>query len=83
MGFKIIKDNVHTKEDNYTLVGNEYNDYEGGKHKFRLLDDDGGIYIYGVSDDDSDFEPLDYFMPMYGCTEIQYRNEVTKEYVIL
>ena len=43
-------------------------------YKFRLLDDDGIIYAYGYSDDDSSFEPLDYYMPIYGCTTIEYKN---------
>lgn len=44
--------------------------------KFRVLDDDGIIYAYGVSTDcDSEeaFEPLDeWAMPSLGATEIQY-----------
>lgn len=52
-------------------------------YKFRLLDDDGEIYAYGVSTDDSDFDPLDAYMYVYGCTEIQYRNLKTKEYETL
>lgn len=53
---------------------------EGLNYKFRLLDDDGIIYAYGYSDDkDSEkaFEPLDRYMPDYGCTEIQYKNPDT------
>jgi len=47
-------------------------------HKFRLLDDDGNIYGYGqASENDTEaaFEPLDYYLPRYGCTEIQYYND--------
>ena len=46
-------------------------------HKFRLLDDDGVIYLYGLSnsnDDERAFIPLDYYMYDLGCTEIQYFN---------
>lgn len=46
-------------------------------HQFRLLDDDGNVYFHGRSGDDSSFEPLDWATPLYGCTEIQYRNEET------
>ena len=44
-------------------------------HKFRLLDDDGEIYCYGVSnnhDTEKLFDPLDWGMAEFGCTEIQY-----------
>jgi len=44
-------------------------------YRFRLLDDDGEIYYEGLSDNDSDFSPLDDFgEPDAGCTEIQYFN---------
>ena len=52
-------------------------------HRFRLLDDDGIVYAYGVSDDDSSFSPLDYYSPLYGVTDIQYRNKETGEYETL
>ena len=79
MGFKITKD----KLDNGLLVGKSFGNYKGGKNKFRLKDDDSEIYYYGVSDDDSDFMPLDWAMPRFGCTIIEYRNEKTKEYEVL
>ena len=44
-------------------------------HKFRLLDDDGTVYAYGLSTDDSSFSPLDKYEPMYGCVSIEYKNE--------
>lgn len=55
-------------------------------YKFRLLDDDGEIYAYGYSNDDSSekaFIPLDRYHPDYGCTEIQYKNPKTGEYETL
>lgn len=59
--------------------------------KFRLLDDDGIVYAYGIMDKDrfendedvEGFEPLDRYMYEYGCTEIQYKNEKTGEYETL
>ena len=51
--------------------------------KFRLLDDDGEIYAYGYSDNDSSFAPLDRYQPDYGCTEIQYKNPKTGVYETL
>lgn len=94
MGFKIMKDNVHDKEEYkpWDKVGKTFNctcgmcekpEYSEGKHKFRLLDDDGEIYYYGVSDDDSCFCPLDWSQPLWGTTEIQYRDEKTKVYETL
>lgn len=48
-------------------------------YKFRLSDDDGEIYFYGVSTDcrsEAAFRPLDEFgKPGYGCTNIEYKNE--------
>lgn len=52
-------------------------------HKFRLLDDDGEVYAYGVSDDDNSFSPLDYYTYSYGVTEIQYKNKETGKYETL
>lgn len=53
------------------------------KHKFRLLDDDGVVYAYGYSDDDSSFAPLDRYQPAYGCTELQYKNPENGKYETL
>lgn len=52
-------------------------------YPFRLLDDDGIIYAYGFSTDDSSFAPLDRYEYDYGCTEIQYKNLVTGKYETL
>lgn len=51
-------------------------------YTFRLLDDDGCIYGYGVSINE-DFEPLDNYRDIYGCTEIQYKNKETGKYKTL
>jgi len=50
---------------------------------FRLLDDDGEIYAYGKSTDNSSFAPLDRYMYDYGCSEIQYKNKITGKYETL
>lgn len=45
------------------------------KFAFRLYDDDGILYLSGVSTDrDSEeaFEPLDFAEGAYGCTRIDY-----------
>lgn len=52
-------------------------------YRFRLLDDDGIVYGYGLSDDDSSFAPLDKYESWYGCTEIQYKNPETGIYETL
>lgn len=44
------------------------------KHQFRLLDDDGVVYAYGWSADDSSFAPLDWATSAWGCTSIEYWN---------
>lgn len=53
---------------------------EAKKTKFRLLDDDGGIYFYGEydgvdEDEDKAFAPLDEWGKAFGCTDLQYRSE--------
>ena len=58
-------------------------DTEGMTQEFRLLDDDGIVYAYGKAKEGVDFEPLDYYMYSYGCTEIQYKNPITKQYETL
>jgi hypothetical protein len=51
---------------------------------FRLLDDDKIIYAYGIMDKEyfnegeNGFMPLDYYTNDYGCTEIQFKNSITK-----
>lgn len=55
-------------------------------YRFRLLDDDGLVYAYGVSTDDSSesaFAPLDRYEYDYGVTEIQYYNQGTKTWETL
>ena len=55
-------------------------------YPFRLLDDDGEIYAYGVSTDNSSesaFAPLDRYEYDYGVTEIQYKNPETGKYETL
>lgn len=45
--------------------------------KFRVCDDDGTIYFWGVAttdDDDRAFQPLDNLGADYGCTYIEYKN---------
>ena len=52
-------------------------------YKFRLLDDDGIVYAYGISSDDSSFSPLDKYSDWYGVTMIEYKNPETLEWELL
>jgi hypothetical protein len=91
MGWKIIKDNCSKPEEkDYYKKGKEYGNYKGGKYRYRLLDDDGEVYFYLLSDIDPNngtesqiFEPLDWGMNFAGCSAIQYKDEETGEYKFL
>lgn len=50
------------------------------KYRFRLLDDDGVIYAYGCSADNSSFAPLDWAESVWGCTCIEYYDLETGEW---
>lgn len=83
---KWCKSITDSKEDEYTKRTIEATE----KIHFRLLDDDGIVYAYGVinkewfdDDNENGFIPLDYYMSDYGCTEIQLKNEVTGVYETL
>lgn len=86
---KWTKEITDSGKDEYTGRGKKMmnklkeSNYTGDIYRFRLLDDDGIVYAYGISTDDSSFAPLDRYMYDYGCTEIQYRNQETGEYETL
>jgi hypothetical protein len=90
-GWKIIKDNSFNPDfDDKPLTGKEYKDYQGGKFRYRLKDDDGEIYYYIFSDINPDkgteeelFLPLDWAMNYAGCTSIEYKDKETGEYKYL
>jgi len=64
-------------KDEYT-----HRDVSGCEHSFRLLDDDGEVYAYGKANAIT-FAPLNRYMYVYGCTEIQYKNKETGKYETL
>ncbi len=64
-------------KDEYT-----HRDVSGCEHSFRLLDDDGEVYAYGKANTIT-FAPLDRYMYVYGCTEIQHKNKETGKYETL
>lgn len=75
---KWCKSIADSEKDEYTGK-----DTKGMTERFRLLDDDGTVYAYGKAKEGVDFEPLDYYMYEYGCTEIQYKNKEIGEYETL
>lgn len=80
MEFKITKWTRHITDDGKDKV--VCSKPEKLDYKFRLLDDDKIIYAYGYCSSES-FSPLDYYMPLYGCTEIHYYNKDKREWEIL
>ena len=49
-------------------------------HRFKVMDDDGVTYFWGVCSDSSSFAPLDQEGAEYGATSIAYKNRKTGEY---
>jgi hypothetical protein len=91
-GWKIIKDNIFNPRWDWDkdMKGTVKGDYQGGKHRYRLKDDDGNIYYYIFSDIDVNegtegqlFRPLDWAMAYAGCTTIEYKDTETGEYKVL
>ena len=72
---KWCKSITDSGKDEYT-----HRDTTGLPYKFRLLDDDGIVYAYGRSNNDSSFRPLFEVGEGYGCVDIQYKNLETGEY---
>lgn len=60
----------------------EGNDRKNLNHQFRLKDDDGIVYAYGLAHRVS-FAPLDYYEGDYGCTEIEFFNPKTNKWEVL
>lgn len=49
-------------------------------HMFRLLDADGEVLLYGLSNNSSSFEPQDDYDAICGCTTTEYFNTVFNEW---
>ena len=49
-------------------------------YHFRLADDDGKVYFEGYSNNHSNFDPIDWAMSGYGCTDILYWDEKTRTF---
>lgn len=77
MGWKITRDFI-SKEDEQSMKGINSSDYEGGKIKCRLLDDDKNVYFHAVLDDETEGdlgELLDWSMRNFGCTRLEMKND--------
>lgn len=94
-GWRVIRDYGY-KEGDFekwgipSRAGRTYGDYQGGKHRYILKDDDGNTCYLIESDIDPDegyeeelFAPLDWAMNDVGATEIYYKDKESGEYKIL
>lgn len=90
-GWRVVRDygfDATTDEPEYNRQGKEYGDYQGGKHRYRLRDDDGNACYLIESDTapDSDkqsrlFAPLEWAMNDVGATSIEYKTTEGWEYL--
>ena len=94
-----ITERILDEEAGISIVLGKSKDFDANKFatqptiKFRLLDDDGEVYFYGLMtkiryndyDDPgiSPFDPLDMYRYSYGCTEIHFFNEEHKKWETL
>lgn len=81
-GWRIARDYTEEAGAEDSIQGRQYREYQGGKHRYRLKDDDGETYYIIESDIDPNegtesqlFAPLDWAMNYAGCTSIEYKDE--------
>ena len=84
-GWRVARDYSHDPERDdpkWNRTGRTYRDYQGGKHRYRLKDDDGNtMYIIesdidpNEGDEETLFAPLDWAMADVGATSIEYKDE--------
>jgi hypothetical protein len=86
-GWKVARDYSYMPDVEWDVnkTGRTYRDYQGGKHRYRLKDDDGNTMYIIESDIDPDegtesqlFAPLDWAMADVGATSIEYKNKEGK-----
>lgn len=89
-GWKVVRDYINEKDEDCYRQGKEYKDYQGGKHRYRLKDDDGNTCYIIESDIDANegteyqlFLPLDWAMNDVGATSIEYKDKETGKYIYL
>lgn len=84
-GWRVVRDygyNTDWDEPEDNRAGKEYRDYQGGKHRYKLLDDDGKTCFIIEADTHYEstlesrlFAPLEWAMADVGATAIMYRDE--------
>lgn len=86
MGWVIEEDII----DGGSAFGKTEGNYKGGKHKYRLKDDDNEVYYIIKSDTDPNegteeeiFDPLNWAQGYAGCTEIEYWDEEKSQFISL
>lgn len=90
-GWRVVRDygfDATTDEPEWNRQGKEYGDYQGGKHRYRLRDEDGKTWYLIEADTapESDaqsrlFAPLDWAMADVGATSIEYKTTEGWEYL--
>jgi hypothetical protein len=83
-GWRVVRDYSFTPEvdkPEWNRSGKTYGEYQGGKHRYRLKDDDGNtMYIIESDIDPAEgseeelFAPLDWAMNDVGATSIEYKD---------
>lgn len=83
-GWRVVRDygyNPEIDKPEWNRQGKEYGDYQGGKHRYRLKDDDGNTCYIIESDTEPTsasqsrlFAPLNWAANDVGATSIEYKN---------
>jgi hypothetical protein len=89
-GWRVVRDysfDPETDSPEWNRSGNTYRDYQGGKFRYRLKDDDGNTMFIIESDIDPNegtetqiFTPLDWATADVGATSIEYKDAKTGKY---
>lgn len=89
-GWRVVRDYGFDPEHDtpeWNRQGKEYGEYQGGKHRYRLKDDDGNTMYIIDSDihankgtESQVFAPLDWAMADVGCTSLEWKNPETGKY---
>lgn len=91
-GWRVVRDYGFDKANDapeWNRQGKTYRDYQGGKHRYKLSDEDGFTFYIIESDIAHDkgsesqlFAPLDWAMNDVGAVVIEYRDENGKYHVL-
>lgn len=90
-GWRVVRDygyNPQYDTPEWNRQGKTYREYQGGKHRYRLRDDDGNACYLIESDiaptstsESQLFAPLEWAMADVGATSIEYRTAEGWEYL--